>query len=108
MFAGYLHISIPFLSLCALLWLLQRGKLLQDQAIGRIVCRRLVGVVVAHDALLVNDEDAGHLKAAADGFTDAVFEEAGECFAQNAGASEQANVAIGQTVGRVGALLRIA
>jgi len=65
-------------------------------------------MVVAHDALLINDEDTGHLETAANGFTYAMFEEACKSFAQDTGASEQANIAIGQAVGLVGALLWIA
>jgi hypothetical protein len=92
----------------ASLSMLQRGEFLQDQAVGRIVCRRLVGVVVAHNAMLINDENSGHLEAASDGFTDPTFEKADKCFAQNAGTGEQADIAIGQAVGRVGVLLRVA
>jgi hypothetical protein len=88
--------------------MLQLGEFLQDQAVGWIVCRRLVGVVVAHDALLINDVDAGHLEAAADWFADSAFDKADKCFAQNAGTGEQADVAIGQAVGRVGVLLWVA
>ncbi len=94
------------------LWLphhrFQFGKFLQDQAVGRIVCRRLVGMVVTRNALLVNDEDAGHLETAADRFTHAVFEKAGKRFAHYARASKQTDVAIGQAVSLVGTLLWIA